>query len=213
MAKNLTRKTFDVNSDPRVVAALVAFGEPVFGEYAVTATAPLTLTKSDGRVRGGWESPGGIEAGRIGAIAEHTLHPHEEAGFAWAVRLPGAYGARHTAMVVRGHTEGARITHCPEIREGVPDVEWVLRLLANFVPRPGAAGLLSRVDPEAGSDADRWHGVFLRLIDEGAVSEAMLRAAITAENARYDALEATRVAEEEAANLRRIAERDAKKSA
>lgn len=200
-------KQIDVNSDLRVIAALAAFGKPVFGEYVVTAR--VALTKADGRVKNGWESREGLLAGRVGWVREYSFRERDvDLLWSYEICLPSGYGNRSTALIVYcSRALGPQIMRCPTIREGTPDVDWVLALLTNFTPRPGAAGLLSRIDPSENSST--WHDVFLRLIDEGAISETMIRAALAAEHARYDAQEAAENAKEETARLHRVAEREA----
>ena len=201
-----------VSEDPRIRAALAALGQPVLGDYVLTQ--PLVLTKPDGRVKGGgWQSREGLAKGSVVQVRKHHIGRFRDAeiDYAYEIRLHNGYtrsDVLHVCHYKVGDTEKSVVVGCPEIREDAPDVEWALTLLTSLAPRPGAAGLLSRIDPTTDADSSIWHDVFLRLIEEGTLTEAQLRAAVTRE-------EAHRAAEddkEESALAARAAERAAAKA-
>jgi hypothetical protein len=201
-----------VSEDPRIRAALAALGQPVLGDYVLTQ--PLVLTKPDGRVKGGgWQSREGLAKGSVVQVRKHHIGRFRDAeiDYAYEIRLHNGYtrsDVLHVCHYKVGDTEKSVVSGCPEIREDAPDVEWALTLLTSLAPRPGAAGLLSRIDPTTDADSSIWHDVFLRLIEEGTLTEAQLRAAVTRE-------EAHRAAEddkEESALAARAAERAAAKA-
>jgi len=201
-----------VSEDPRIRAALAALGQPVLGDYVLTQ--PLVLTKPDGRVKGGgWQSREGLAKGSVVQVRKHHIGRFRDAeiDYAYEIRLHNGYTRSDVLRVCHykiGATEKSVVFGCPEIREDTPDVEWALTLLTSLAPRPGAAGLLSRIDPTTDADSSIWHDVFLRLIEEGTLTEAQLRAAVTRE-------EAHRAAEddkEESALAARAAERAAAKA-
>jgi hypothetical protein len=201
-----------VSEDPRIRAALAVLGQPVLGDYVITR--PLVLTKPDGRVKeGGWQSREGLPEGAVVQIRKHYLDRFRDAeiDYAYEIRLFNGHTRSDVLKVCHykiGTTEKSAVFGCPEIRDDVPDVEWALTLLTSLAPRPGAAGLLSRINPTTDAYSSIWHDVFLRLIEEGTLTEAQLRAAVTRE-------EAHRAAEddkEEAALAARAAERAAAKA-
>jgi len=155
-----------VSEDPRILAALQERLQ--FGDYILTQ--PLVLAKPDGRKPRGWQSRAGLPKGARVKIREFQGE--------YEICLYDGYG--HTRVLsVHYRADGTPLVGgCPEVRDGVYDVEWALTLLTSLQPRPGAAGLLSRLEPVCGSDSAYWHDVLLHLVDEGTITEAQLRVAL-----------------------------------
>lgn len=167
-----------VSDDPRVVAALAALGHPVPGDYILTR--PLVLTHPDGRTKG-WRSPTGLPTGRVIRISNESIPTSRgiPTTCAYEICVNDAYGYAHYLRVICYPTTHAKraVVGCPEYKN-VPDVDWTVTLLTSLQPRPGALGLLSRIESGVGPDSSVWRDVFLRLIDEGAITEDQLRSAL-----------------------------------